>query len=137
MMKKFLLITVALLGIVGAFAQDVKFDSPPNTISVQTTGVRTFGSDGNDWRAGLAFPFLNMRAGKVAGNPTFATLDGWVLTDVRDIKRLYLGGGIDFPLYERKHVRVGLTGGYSADFSNLEKIRDGAWGIGVTLAIRF
>lgn len=138
MMKKLMIsLLLAIVGITTVVGQDIKFDSPPNTISVKAAGVRSFADDGNDWRAGLAFPFLNLRAGKVAGHPTFATLDGWILTDARDLRRLYLGAGLDFPLYEKKHVRLGLTGGYSADFSNLEKIRNGAWGVGLTLAIRF
>jgi len=118
-------------------AQDIRVDDPPSTISVKTVAVRPVGNNGNDWRAGLGFPVLSLRNGREEEYPTVASIDAWVLSDAKDFRRVFLGAGLDVPLLERKHMRVGLVGGWSADFANLEQVRDGRWGVGASLTIRF
>jgi hypothetical protein len=128
---------LALIGVTSALAQDIRFDNPPSTVSVTPVAVYGLGRNNNDWRAGLALPVLNFRDGRRAGYPTFATGNIWILTDAKALRRTYFGAGLDVTLVERKNMRLGLTAGWSADFSNLEHVRDGRWGVGPTLTIRF
>lgn len=133
-MKKKLMTVMAVFGLVSAvMAQDVKLDPVPNTISVKPVVVRTLGNDAN-WRSGFAFPVMNLRDNKTR---KFATLDAWMMTDMKDFRGLYLGAGLDFPIFERKHMRVGLNAGWSADFGNLEHVKEGRWSLGASITFRF
>jgi hypothetical protein len=134
--KLITLITAAVLMITVAFAQDVKLTDTPSTVSIKPVAVRNI-HDNHDWRTGLAFEVLNFRDGQRIGYPTFATADVWVLSDAADFKSLFLGAGVDFPLFHSKHLSAGVTFGYSADFADLERIRRSAWSIGLSASFRF
>lgn len=136
-MKNFFVTILALFAVSNVMAQNVRFDNPPDTVSVTSLAVRGIGSDHSEWRSGLAFPVMNFRDGNRQGYPAFATGNVWVMSDTAAFRNMFLGAGFDVTLMDRKNMRLGLTAGWSADFSNLEHIRNGSWGVGPTLTIRF
>lgn len=117
-----------------SFGQNIKVNNPPETFSLRAVGTKTLGSD-SGWRVGFAFPVLNFR--ETNNNKELATLDIWAMTDTDRVKRAFLGAGLNFNIYNSKHMTMGLTGGWSADFSNLERISEGRWSVGATLGFRF
>lgn len=139
MKKLTLTLIVGLLCLVpNVFGQAISLDRPPDTVSIKAIGVRNLTDQESDtWRAGLALPFMNFRDGTMPSRPVRATGDIWVLTDTANMRNLYLGAGLDATLIERKHFRLGGTVGWSADFSNLEHIKRGSWGVGVSANWRF
>lgn len=126
---------VALLSI--SFAQDIKVSPPSPTFMVKSVTLKSVDRHTNDWRTGLGFSILNIRNGDKTDNSSIANLDLLVLTDAKDFKKLYLGSALDFPIFERKYLRVGVSLGWSADFSNFERIKNSNWGVGASVTLRF
>ncbi len=134
-MKKLLIIVAALGAASMCLAQNLRLDRAPDTLTLKPIAVREF--ENSSWRTGLAFPIFNLRDGKVSGYPSVATVDAWVLSDASDFKSTFLGAGLDVPVFTGKNMRLGLAAGWSANFSNLEHIDQGRWGVGASLTIRF
>lgn len=129
-MKKLFLTLMLALGIGTAMAQDIKLPAPPRTIEVTAITVRS----ATDWRTGLALSILPLRDSK---GHVFANLDVWALTNTERWNRTYLGLGLRVPVWHSHQVTLSVVGGWSADFSRLRHINNGAWSVGVALGIRF
>lgn len=135
-MKKLFLVLLGAVAIVSAYAQDIRMNAPPDTVTVKAVGVRSISNNDNSWRVGLGFPVLQFRDRNTLNASPNATADLWVLTDARDVRTPYLGGGLDFRVYERKHMRLGFTAGWSGDFSDLEHVKSSRWSVGASLAFK-
>jgi hypothetical protein len=121
-----------------AVAQEIKVTGPASVVELKTVAVRGFDEGINNRnRAGVAFPILNFRNMEEVNSPTFMTVDFWALTDMEDARYPYLGAGVSVPVYSARNFGLGLTAGWSANFSDFQNITDRQWSAGVNLTIRF
>lgn len=114
-------ILAALVGI------SLVVSSYANSITVRPTLVRDFNT--NSYRAGLSAPIKDLNYG--------FSLDGWLLARSPEFTTSYLGLGISRNLFERDNFSLGVTGGWSGNFSNLKNITEGSWGVGVVASFSF
>jgi outer membrane protein assembly factor BamA len=140
-MKKLLACILVMSVAVAAFANNNPFKLPTydeasvttsNELRVASVAVTEIDDLGNDWRVGLAFPVARTRIGYRE-----ATTNVWLLTDAVDYRYTYLGAGIAVDMLGGRNYSLGFTAGYSANFSDLENIRNGQWGVGAQLTLRF
>lgn len=127
MKKMILAVTLLIAAVTASFAEN----TATTELNASVVGVRTLGDDAH-WRIGISLPVFEYFDKRSA---TGANV--WVLTDAEDMRRLFVGGGISGTLYRSRNFDFGLTAGWSADFSDIERVKDGRWAVGAFASLKF
>jgi hypothetical protein len=133
-MKLIAILAAAVMTFTAAVSQDIRVERPT---SLNVTGVAVRNFDSDTYRGGLAFPVLSFVDYDRPDKRAVASINTWLLTDLKAGEGLYLGLGLHVPVFQNHNFSLAGTVGWSADFTDFKDVRSGAWGAGLSLNVRF
>lgn len=105
--------------------------------SLSIPGSTFYGMEDHKWRVGVALPVGEAYTMDWFGNPASIKAVGLIQTETGRSEKLFLGGGVAFPVYQKKYVSLDVGFGWSGRFTNLQKPDEGQWGWLLNLGVRF
>ena len=135
-MKKLLIATLALCAMTTGICQTTK-----TTLDVPISAL--YGRDSSNWRGGYSPTLSSVSYSDTLGNESILATRALVYTNLDKVndhdpfRDLYLGLGLSGSIVAKKNFEFGFLIGYTANFSDLQNIKDGELGFGGYIRLKW